>query len=243
MPVAVDLWLTSTEAWLHRQDALIVTLSQSERERRDRLLDPRIGLRFALGRGLLRAVLASRLGIDPAAVQFEIGTLGKPRLASSAGGRELRFNVSASQDCLAIALSTDCEVGVDVECHRTVSAEILRSRSVLSNGEREHLAGLPAEERAATFLRWWTRKEAIAKADGRGVGIGLHHIDVGPPAYEAKTRAVHVGGRSFLVCDSERIEGATCAVAAATSPHQIPTAFVRHVDYAPAIERVLSHGY
>ena len=232
MPVTVDLWLTSTEAWLHCQDALTTSLSQSECARRDRLVDPRIGLRFALGRGLLRAVLANRLGIDPAAVEFEIGEAGKPRLAASAN---LQFNVSASQGRLAIALCTSCEIGVDVECHRTVSDEMLRAPSILSESERTVLAGLPAEARAGTFLRWWTRKEAVAKADGNGVGLGLRKIDAGSPAYAAETRLIHAEGRPFLVCDSDQVDGAYCSVAAATSSQHPQTISIHYGDCAQIV--------
>ncbi|HYO29133.1 MAG TPA: 4'-phosphopantetheinyl transferase superfamily protein [Thermomicrobiales bacterium] len=48
----------------------------------------------------------------------------------------------------------------------------------LTPGERALLAALPADRRPDVFAALWTRKEALAKAAGRGLALPFHEIDV-----------------------------------------------------------------
>jgi hypothetical protein len=45
----------------------------------------------------------------------------------------------------------------------------------------------------------------------------LHHIDGGSPALDGRSRIVEAGGRSFLTCDGDRIDGTYCTVAVVKS--------------------------
>ena len=59
------------------------------------------------------------------------------------------------------------------------------ARLVLSAAERAVLAGSPAAGRAHGFLVAWTRKEAVTKATGDGLGAAFSNVvvaaDAGPP--------------------------------------------------------------
>jgi 4'-phosphopantetheinyl transferase len=50
------------------------------------------------------------------------------------------------------------------------------------------LLAAPPEERAATFVRCWTRKEAYVKARGDGLSLSLQHFEV--PLATGATRAL-----------------------------------------------------
>jgi phosphopantetheine--protein transferase-like protein len=68
-------------------------------------------------------------------------------------------------------------VGVDLECRRTVAAVESLSLRCFSPTEHRVLMNVPQALREETFLRLWTRKEAVLKARGDGLS-GLQSIDV-----------------------------------------------------------------
>ena len=72
------------------------TLCLSERERAERYHFERDRNRFIVGRGVLRAVLGSYLGVEPAQLSFDYGARGKPVLTDLPDRRTLHFNVSHS---------------------------------------------------------------------------------------------------------------------------------------------------
>ena len=83
---------------------------------------------------------------------------------------------------MLLAIAHMREVGVDVEGLRNngVAMEEI-AETVLSEPEKQALARFGGEDKRTTFLRFWTRKEAYIKADGRGVSLPLERIDVSAP--------------------------------------------------------------
>ncbi len=95
----------------------------------------------------------------------------------------LGFNLSHSGERFLIAAARGCEPGVDVERIRPRADLERLARRFFSPAERRALAA--AVDPALAFHRLWARKEAVIKADGRGVSIGLARFDVSadePPA-------------------------------------------------------------
>lgn len=84
---------------------------------------------------------------------------GKPYLP---GGPE--FSLSHGGD-LAVLLISDTPCGVDVECADRAVSERIRERVFQRIFQREEADS----ERAFSWL--WTRKEAVMKLDGRGLGL------------------------------------------------------------------------
>src|SRR3954467_10915815 len=76
-------------------------LSPDERDRALKFRFARDRSRYVVARGLLRTLLGERLGIDPERVVFAYGEYGKPCLA---GDTDLRFNLTHSDDVVAVAL-------------------------------------------------------------------------------------------------------------------------------------------
>ena len=121
------------------------------------------------------------IGVDPAAIRYDHGVHGKPRLARDL--RRLEFNLSHSQELALLAVTWDRPVGVDVESMRVMSGGVLElSETPFSDTEREALRALPPAERRTGFFRCWTRKEALIKATGEGLNRDLDSfdVDVGP---------------------------------------------------------------
>jgi len=149
-------------------------LSASELARAERLKSLLERRRFLARCAFVRHVLGNLTGVAPAALEFHEGTHGKPRLACSvaANGRPaaLGFNLSHSDNVLALAVAFGREVGIDVEVVQPGVDVLAIADAHFTAEESAWLRALRASECSLAFYRLWTRKEALAKADGRGIG-------------------------------------------------------------------------
>jgi 4'-phosphopantetheinyl transferase len=166
--VHVEVWsvdLAQPPELVARLEAM---LSGEERARAARLA---AAPRWIVARAALRIVLAERLALAPADVEFASGPHGKPELP----GTTLRFNLSHSGDRALVALADGAEVGIDVERTERRSSAIERT---LTDGER---AAIEGGDRHLQLLRIWCRKEALAKALGGGLGWAPEAFDTTRP--------------------------------------------------------------
>lgn len=145
-------------------------LSSDERDRAARMRAGGPREEFTVARGSLRRLLGVAVCKDPARLVIEKGEHGKPFLRGVAGVVQPTFNVAHSHGIILIALSAVGEVGVDVEfMDRTVELnDVARAAFHVDEVARVEQAG-SLEERLEVFYRCWTRKEALLKADGRGL--------------------------------------------------------------------------
>lgn len=163
----IDIWRGDLCADSTSLGAMFGLLSDDEKERAGRYVFERDKERFITGRGMLRKILSSYLGIAPGDVRFSYGPFGKPFLAN--GTSRLRFNVSHSNGVGVIAITTGRDIGVDIEFVDQSFQIFSVAGSVFSAVEVSRLAALPARSRAAAFFTGWTRKEACLKATGDGL--------------------------------------------------------------------------
>lgn len=145
-------------------------LTATELERVARTTHPRAKAQFVRGRTVLRAALGLTLGLTPHHVPLALTADGKPVL-DPAAGCGLHFNVSHT-DGVAVFAVGPLPVGVDVEAHRDGRDLFGLVDRFFTPDERQQFRALPAELRAAAFLRGWTGKEAILK----GVGCGVREL-------------------------------------------------------------------
>jgi 4'-phosphopantetheinyl transferase len=150
-------------------------LSVEERRRAARFRFPEHALRFRVCHTAVRLVLGQYLGQPAETIELATDSAGKPRLAGNSG---LRFNLSHSGDVALLAVTSELEVGVDVEAIRLdLPVDDLERYFTVCERERLRLAG-SGEIRAQAFFRYWTRKEAVLKADGSGLSGGLDNLDI-----------------------------------------------------------------
>ena len=128
-------------------------------------------MRFRCVRTVLRLLLGSYLATKPHCVCLTYGAQGKPAMDG------LRFNISHSGDLAVFAFTLLPAVGIDVEELREVSSAFQIAEYYFSRAERDALASL-TEDQSESFLRCWTRKEAVVKALGGGLAIDLASFDV-----------------------------------------------------------------
>ena len=176
----VHVWHGSLEA-----DPEPVAPAEAARARRMRA--PSRHHEFLVCRGALRRILAATLGIDPLAIPLIDGSHGKPMLGPG-DLPPVGFNVSHSGDRFMVVVAAALEPGADIERIRPRRSLPALARRFFSRAEREEVAAAPDPLHA--FYRIWTRKEAVVKADGRGVGIGLGRFDVnaGEPPFLLRAR-------------------------------------------------------
>ncbi len=173
-------------------DTAYAVLTGDERERAARMRAGAVREEFIVARGYLRRLLARLLGGAANGIALEVGPHGKPRLAEERG---IWFNVAHSRGMILIAISRTGAVGVDVEwVDRSVEALEI-ARSAFHPADVARIEGATSErERVAEFYRCWTRKEAVAKADGRGLTLDVAGFATG--AEDGGERVVEVPGQS-----------------------------------------------
>jgi len=206
----VQIWQTPLDALTGAEiQRLARVLAPSERQRAARFHFARDRNHYIACRGLLRELLASALKRPAAALVLEYGAHGKPEIATEAGGRRPRFNLSHSEGWVMFAFAWDREVGIDLESGTRLDPDennlAALARRILSDRELAVWQALPdAGLRRLAFLRAWTRKEAFAKATGKGVleqwerielvldaGAPNHSLVVRPPSGEPGSWVVH----------------------------------------------------
>jgi 4'-phosphopantetheinyl transferase len=153
-------------------------LSRPESVRRDRFHFPLDRDRFTLARGGLRLLLAHYCRTSPADLVLGYSPEGKPVLDAPANGGGLNFSVSHSGDLVVYAFARERLVGIDLEQVRTMVDEESLVKGYFSAEEASSYRALPEAERTRGFFRGWTRKEAILKALGVGLGGGLDTFTV-----------------------------------------------------------------
>lgn len=191
--------------------ALLDSLEQGRHQAYRQEIDQR---RFLTGRVLAKTVLGERLGRAPETVEFDATCddcgkpHGKPRLPG------VEFSISHSGDRIGLAL-TSAAVGLDVEAATRRAEDTLISYA-LNETEQQALAGLSAEERVSTFFQYWTRKEALMKATGRGLRIPLQSITLSGARLVECTDAA-LDPATTRLADLDPGEGYRAAVAVLTT--------------------------
>jgi 4'-phosphopantetheinyl transferase len=181
----IRVWIIELDAGVPRGSDIDATepgpelaiLSDDERARAARFVRARDRRRFARCRAALREILGALLGEPADSLKFRSFAKGKPELDRGPGVIEpLRFNLSHSDNLALVAVGLGREVGVDLERFRPISEAERIVASFFTTAEQEAFAAIREPDRAAAFLRGWTRKEAVLKGFGMGIsGLAARH--------------------------------------------------------------------
>jgi hypothetical protein len=155
--------------------------------------------RFIAARTILRRLLGCHLDRDPAALVFEYGSAGKPRLSD--GGIEL--SVAHTADTALFAISRAGAVGVDVERVLPIQDPERVATDWLSAGELEAWRRLPPELSLDGLYAFWTRKEAYVKAIGDGLQRSLRLVPAAPDRWQMIDLNAGAGFRAALALQPE----------------------------------------
>lgn len=170
----IDIWMFSLIA----DDTQLATfqnlISNEELQRAQRLRFADHQRRAIISSAILRQILSRYLPIKPEAIVYAYNEFGKPYIES----HPIHFNLSHSHDQAIVAISTEYELGIDIERQREKIDIPGLVRKVYSAKEQKHFAQLNSEDQTASFYKVWTCKEAILKALGTGLHHPLAHIEV-----------------------------------------------------------------
>ena len=172
----VSLDEVEDECWL----PLLDLLDADERHRAFGFVFERHRRQFVVAHAVKRLMIYAITGAPPSSLRFGKTAAGKPLLMPA--GRP-HFNISHCESMVACALSSNLEVGIDVE-PLDRAAPLALADWYCSPAEQHWLAGLSPASRPRCFIRMWTLKEAVLKAAGCGLGHPLQDLSVtiDPPA-------------------------------------------------------------
>lgn len=185
MQVPCALWRVDLDQ--HVPAAAHARLSAEELARAARFVFPRDRQRYIAAHAALRQLLVQHLANAGQAggesfctsepLTLVAGRFGKPALPAPA---RLHFNLSHSHDVGLVALSEDCELGVDVERVRPMTDAVAMAAAYFTAAEQAALAACePGAVRDRAFFTCWTRKEACLKALGIGLYLATRGFEVG----------------------------------------------------------------
>lgn len=174
----VHLWYCRCDdpAVVARRQVYKTLLTADEVARHERFAFEADRQRFLVARALLRTTLSHYVpSRPPGAWRFEQAVAGKPFVRPESGMPPLEFNVSHSQQLVVCAVTLGRRVGVDVESTtRSTSQKIVKY--VLSDQELSRFWQEDPEVRHELFYRYWTLKEAYAKALGVGLSLRFNEF-------------------------------------------------------------------
>lgn len=165
-------------------DRCHAVLSAEERARMQRFHFERDRDIYRAAHGLVRLALSHCApSVAPQQWTFADNAYGKPEIASPAQTPRLRFNLSHTHGLVACVIAEELDCGIDVEQTWRDKDLLNVARRVLTPNELSVLAALHGEEQALQFCRYWTLKEAYAKARGLGMSLEFDRLamDVEPP--------------------------------------------------------------
>jgi len=184
-PRSVDVFTVRTDAVSTDVIAALATLlSPEEDARRVRFVRDVDRATFVIARALVRTTLSAYEPTSPRDWRFETNAYGCPFVvATQAGHPPLTFNLSHTGGLVALAVTRDHRVGVDVERVDRVVREDIAGRHFAADEVRD-LQALPADAQPRAFFEYWTLKEAYIKARGMGLAIPLGDFafELRPPA-------------------------------------------------------------
>lgn len=141
-----------------------------------------LAYRRAEGRAGLRSVLSGYLGVAPSQLVLEEEAHGRPRLGGAHASLDFSWSHSGERACVALARDLPW-LGIDIEQRRPRPRALALARRFFAVSEAAWVAGgTDAAECESRFLRIWTAKEAILKAQGQGLSFGIARAALRPTA-------------------------------------------------------------
>ncbi|WP_257389120.1 4'-phosphopantetheinyl transferase family protein [Tahibacter caeni] len=189
----VDVWLAFyneiTDAALLEHFSSLLSRAEREQEARFHFADDR--RRYRVTRALQRTVLSRYAPVAPTDWSFATNDYGCPRVAAThAAAAGLSFNLSHTRGLIALAVTRDRAVGVDVENLAVREVAVGIADRFFAPVEVEALAAVPAAQQQHRFFEYWTFKEAYIKARGMGLSLPLDKFSFRFPEQGAVQLAV-----------------------------------------------------
>lgn len=170
------LGLADIHCWVFSLDQSLGAdwLDTDERKRAARFHFDIDRQRFVSAHMLIRILLAQYLPTARGDLRIDRNEFGRPYLKDF----PLNFNYSRTEGWGLIAVARCGILGADLETLNAADDLLDVALQNFSPAENAELDGLAGEEWTQGFFNGWTRKEAIVKAAGVGLGMPLDSFDV-----------------------------------------------------------------
>ena len=187
-----DIAVTHVDLISHqeREAEALAWLDGEERSRWQRFLSPVAQRRYVLCRAALRAVLCGRIGCPNESLAFVAAKHGKPYALVDGQPASISFNVSHSGNHGLIAVAPRGRLGVDVEERAPRRNLDNLIEGVFSPLERAELESLEGCQQLHVFFRFWTIKEALVKAHGKGLSMKVAELEIPEDMRRGATRCI-----------------------------------------------------
>jgi 4'-phosphopantetheinyl transferase len=199
----IDVWLEPSPARV--DPSAWDVLSRSERARAMQIRNAERRKRYVADHAWAHERIGALLGLAPADVPFQVDARGAPTVA----GTDVYLSLSHHTQWIALAVSDDAPVGVDVLAVPDDIGYLADTAIVLSPDEIAFVRSSAPDRRASAFAHCWVRKEAYAKASGVGL---LTTEDLAAFSLTPRTVRPHISIWSRTFCGVAL--GIACAVAA-----------------------------
>ncbi|MCY3707496.1 MAG: 4'-phosphopantetheinyl transferase superfamily protein [Caldilineaceae bacterium] len=174
---ALHVWTWNLDVDQRRLSRYEDVLSIEEWRRVRRYASHLPARRFIVRRGMLRCILGQYLDQPPQDVRFVYNPHGKPFLAPEIS-TDLHFSLSDSGALAVLGVGIGEPPGIDIERLRPIPLAGGRESHDLPPREVEHFERVAEPELSHEFLRAWTRREAMAKAEGVGLQLLSGKVDL-----------------------------------------------------------------
>jgi 4'-phosphopantetheinyl transferase len=166
----VHIWQANLKSLKEFPKDMSESLSPNELERASKLKFTNDRDHFIVRHYLLRLILSKYCDCKPQELMFSYNSYHKPFI-NIPEFREIKFNMSSSDDSLIIGLSNQNDIGIDVEKVRETDNLERIALENFSQGELDYLNS--EKDKTTAFYNIWTRKEAFIKAFGKGIYFPL----------------------------------------------------------------------
>ena len=122
-----------------------------------------------LGKILLRNGL-NGLGLSFSEKDLAYNVNNKPYFKSG----KIKFNISHSGEMVVCAISDLCDIGIDIEKISPIDIHSFNFQMLDSEWKRITDTNAPL----VSFYEYWTQKEAVVKAHGKGLSISLKSFEI-----------------------------------------------------------------
>ncbi len=187
----VHIWMTSVSLLKKEIPLFKSLLNHEESSRTTRFVYEKDRDTCILSRVALRDILGRYLAINPRAIAFNNNEYGKPFIDRKDNADNITFNLSHAGDVIICGITSNRDIGIDVELIKEMESIDALIRQNFSGIEQEYFKRLSPDEKKRAFFTCWTRKEAYIKAHGKGLSYPLDSFSV----------TVGPGDDASLLCD------------------------------------------
>jgi 4'-phosphopantetheinyl transferase len=160
---------------------------------------------FTVRHNLLRIILGEYLSCHPSKPKFNSNHYQKPHITHPK--TNIQFNISACSNRFVAVFCQRHSIGIDIELIRKIDDIKQLTSDYFTSNETEWVFSHHELLLETAFFNIWSKKEALAKAIGKGLSIGINHFDMlteNPIAY---------GGNDWYITQLVLFENITGAIA------------------------------